>query len=108
MPTTKRLTFKVLKDTGIIEKKRNGGRGQEIIWKTSEGKKFRVVIHCESYDFQSYGKLYAWNESGNEWNIISSCQPQRDYKIDVAYINRHSYSGFEPIIKDFKKLAKEF
>ena len=102
------MRFKTLKDTGIIKKDRNGSRDQEIIWKTSEDKKFRVLIHCESYDFQSYGKLYAWNENNNEWNIISSCQPQRDYKIDIAYSNRYPHTAFDPIIKDFKKLAKEF
>lgn len=103
-----RLTFKTLKDSRIQELHSNGGRKQEIIWKTSEGKKFRVLINSESYEFQSYGKLYAWNDQGNEWNIISSINPVRDYQIDISYSSNYSDRAFDPIIKDFKKLAKEF
>ena len=102
------MKFKTLKDTSIIEKNKNGSRDQEIIWKTSEGKKFRILIHSESYEFQSYARLYAWSEQNNEWNIISNCNPARDYKINLAYKQNYSQLAFDPIIKDFKKLAKEF
>lgn len=103
-----RFTLKAIKDTGIIKKHSNGGRDQEIIWKTPYGEKFRVLIHCESYDFQSYARLYKWNETNNEWNIVSLSQPQRDYKIDISYSNSYPLTAFQPIINDFKKLAKEF
>lgn len=104
----KRFTLKAIKDTGIIEKNNNGSRDREIIWKNPYGEKFRVLIHSQSYDFQSYAKVYKWNESNNEWNIISSANPKRDYGIELAYKQNYSQYAFDPILRDFKKLVKEF
>lgn len=105
----KRFTLKTLKDSGIMSKHSNGGRTQEVIWKTPYREKFRVLIHSESYDFQSYARLYKWNEQNNEWNIVTSANPKKDYDIDISYKNVPSYSlAFQPILNDFKKMAKEF
>jgi len=98
-----------IKDSGIKEEHSNGGRDQEIIWKIKEtNEKFRLLIHSESYDFQSYYRLYKWNNENNKWNIITSGNPSKDYSIDIAYRRQYSAYAFDPIIKDMKKIAKEF
>jgi|31_taG_2_1085359.scaffolds.fasta_scaffold02094_3 hypothetical protein len=103
------MRFNKLKDTGIKEKKSNGARSQEIIWKIKEtGEKFRVLIHSESYVFQSYFRLYKWSDANNEWNLVTVGNPANDYNIDISYKTSYSSSAFDPIINDLKKLAKQF
>jgi hypothetical protein len=103
------MRFSTIKDTGIKEMHSNGGRNQEIIWKIKEtNEKFRLIIHSESYKFQSYYRLYKWSNENNEWNIITSGNPSKDYSIDIAYHSQYSAYAFDPIIKDMKKIAKEF
>jgi hypothetical protein len=103
------MRFKKIKDTGIVKKHSNGGRSQELIWKINETQeKFRLLIHSESYTFQSYYRLYKWSDVNNEWNIITSGNPSKDYGIDISYNNNFSSLAFDAIIRDMKKVAKEF
>jgi hypothetical protein len=103
------MRFNKIKDTGIQEMHSNGGRKQEIIWKIKEtGDKFRLLILSESYNFQSYYRLYKWSEEKNEWNIVTSGNPVRDYNINIAYSSRYPSNAFDRIISDMKKIAKEF
>ena len=41
------------------------------IW-TVRGKKVRVTIKVDSYDFQSYGRAEILSETKDKWNVISS------------------------------------
>jgi hypothetical protein len=107
-PKAKRFSLKAIKDTGIVKRHSNGGRSQEIIYKNMNGKKFRLLFLSESYDFQSYAKLYMWDEESHQWNIITTANPKRDYNINIAYKNEYSSYAFNPIINDFRKLIKEF
>lgn len=102
------MTFKEIKNTGIKRLERNGSRDMEIIWEIKETKeKFRLFIHSESYDFQSYAKLSKWNDKDG-WNVITSVNPHTDYNCNIAYSNQYRYTAFDPIIKDMKKIAKSF
>lgn len=103
------MVFSTIKNTGIQEMRSNGARNQEIIWKIKEtNEKFRLLVHSESYDSQSYYRLYKWSNQNNEWNVITSGNPKRDYNIDISYSTRYIPTAFLPIIRDMKKLAKEF
>ena len=42
------------------------------------------------------------------WSIIHGKNPKKDYDIDISYSSNFSQNSFEPIIKDLKKLAKQF
>ena len=100
--------FKEIKDTGIFVSNKNGGRDQEILFYSEmTQERFRIFVHSESYDFQSYGRLYKWSEK-NGWNLIHQVNPKRDYNIDLSYRNDYSQSAYTPIIKELKSIAKHF
>ncbi len=106
-PKAKRFSLKTIKDSGIVRKHSNGGRNQEIIYKNPHGEQFRILIHSESYSFQSYARLYKWvGDKG--WKIITSTNPKGDYGIDISDSTTYSPYAFDRIIADFRKLIKEF
>jgi hypothetical protein len=102
------MKIKEIVNTGIKNKHSNGARDQEIILQVDTTKeKFKIFIHSESYEFQSYARLYKWN-TVNGWNVINSVNPKTDYYIDLSYRTAYPQSSFDPIIRDFKKLIKVF
>lgn len=102
------MKFKTIIDTGIKKKQINGARNQEIIWQVQETKeKFKVFIHSESYDNQSYARLYKWNDHDG-WNLITSVNPNTDYPCGIAYQENYPPNIFIKIISDFKNIAKTF
>ena len=98
---------KIIVDTGITAKHSNGARAQEIIYEAENKEKFRIYIHSESYDFQSYARLYKWsNEKG--WLQIHQVNPAKDYNINLSYRPIPTYNAFAPIIRDLNKIMKAF
>lgn len=97
-----KINIKLIDDPGIKEKQSNGGRTQTLLFKV--GKVFwKLIIHSESYSFQSYIRLYS-GDGVNNWIIIKSGNPKKDYNIDIAYHSSYSKLVFNPIIEDYKKI----
>lgn len=58
---------------------------RERIMQTASGTRLRFYIHCDAYDFQSYGKVELWD--GTKWHQIHHIPGQRlDTK--VSYVQR--------------------
>jgi hypothetical protein len=102
------MKFKEIINTGITSTDRNGARNQEIIWQVNTTKeKFRIFIHSESYDFQSYARLYKW-DNNKGWNVITTVNPEKDFNVRVAYKNPVNPGAFLEIIAHLRKIAKTF
>lgn len=96
----------IIDDSGIVEKHSNGGRTQTIIFDCND-RYWRLIIHSESYDFQSYIRLYSSSTLDN-WNLIKNGNPKKDYNIDISYRRDYSHSTFYKIIEDYKKVIERF
>lgn len=91
----------------ITDNQTNHGDNQNHIIKLEEkGLIFKINIHNQSYDFQSYAKLELLNKNG-EWTILENRNPQKDYNIKHTYNKITDPKHFATIIKDFKKLIEE-
>ena len=97
--------IELIDDSGIVEKHSNGGRTKTIIFKCND-KYWRLIIHSESYDFQSYIRLYSSTTLDN-WTLIKSGNPKKDYNISVAYRNDCPDYIFNGIIEDYKEIIKK-
>lgn len=97
--------IEVIDDSGIVEKHSNGGRTKTIIFKCKD-KYWRLIIHSESYDFQSYIRLYSSTTLDN-WNLIKNGNPKKDYDISVAYRRDCPNYIFNDIIEDYKEIIKK-
>lgn len=94
--------IEVIDDSGIVEKHSNNGKTQTIIFKYKK-LYWRLIIHSESYESQSYIRLYT-TSTLNEWNIIKSGNPKKDYGIALAYVTNYKPDAFKQIIEDYKKI----
>lgn len=95
----------VMDDSGIVKKHSNDGKTQTIIFKCND-RYWKLIIHSESYDFQSYIRLYTSSTLDN-WNLVKKGNPKKDYNIDISYI-AYSQNVFSPIIEDYKKVIERF
>ena len=96
--------IETIDDTGIIKCKSNDGKRQTILFKY--GKLFwKLDILSESYDFQSYIKLYSSPDLGY-WTLVKNGNPKRDYNISLAYRD-YTQFAYSEIIRDYKKLIKK-
>ena len=96
--------IEIIDDTGIIKCRSNDGKRQTLLFKC-ENLFWKLDILSESYDFQSYIKLYSSPDLGH-WTLVKNGNPKRDYNISLAYkdYTEYAYSG---IIRDYKKLIKK-
>lgn len=105
--TTEISGIELIEDTGIKEIYSNGGRWQNIIFKCKcKCLYWKLSILSESYSSQSYIRLYSGDL--NNWTLIKSGNPKKDYGIDIAYRDDYHKDVFKPIIDDYKKLIKRF
>ena len=96
--------IETIDDTGIIKCNSNDGKRQTILFKC--GKLFwKLDILSESYDFQSYIKLYSSPDLGY-WTLVKKGNPKRDYNISLAYKD-YTQFAYSEIIKDYKNLIKK-
>ena len=96
--------IETIDDTGIIKCKSNDGKRQTILFKY--GKLFwKLDILSESYDFQSYIRLYSSSDLCY-WNLVKNGNPKIDYNISLAY-KEYTQFAYSNIIKDYKKLIKK-
>ena len=95
-------SIEIIDDTGIVECHSNGGRTQTILMKHNN-LFWKLIIHSETYVAQSYIRLYSSSALDN-WNIIKSGNPKRDYDIDISYRTHYPQSIFSRIINDYKTL----
>ena len=96
--------IETIDDTGIIKCKSNDGKRQTILFKC--GKLFwKLDILSESYDFQSYIKLYSSPDLGY-WTLVKKGNPKRDYNISLAYKD-YTQFAYSEIIRDYKKLIEK-
>ena len=96
--------IETIDDTGIIKCNSNDGKRQTILFKC--GKLFwKLDILSESYDFQSYIKLYSSPDLGY-WLLVKKGNPKRDYNISLAYKD-YTQFAYSEIIKDYKKLIEK-
>lgn len=95
-------SIEIIDDTGIVQENSNGGRTQTILMKYNDTY-WKLVIHSESYWFQSYIKLYS-SQSLENWNLIKQGNPKRDYRLDISYRSDYKENIFFGIINDYKFL----
>ena len=96
--------IETIDDTGIIKCNSNGGKRQTILFKC--GKLFwKLDILSESYDFQSYIKLYS-SPDLCYWTLVKNGNPKRDYNISLAY-KEYTQFAYSEIIRDYKKLIEK-
>ena len=96
--------IETIDDKGIIKCKSNDGKRQTILFKC--GKLFwKLDILSESYDFQSYIKLYSSPDLGY-WTLVKKGNPKRDYNISLAYKD-YTQFAYSEIIRDYKKLIEK-
>lgn len=95
-------SIEIIDDTGIEKKNSNGGRTQTLLMKYKD-KIWKLVIHSESYWFQSYIRLYSLQGVDN-WALIKQGNPKRDYSLDISYRNDYRENIFFGIINDYKYL----
>ena len=96
--------IEIIDDTGIIKCRSNDGKRQTILFKC--GNLFwKLDILSESYDFQSYIKLYSSPDLGH-WTLVKNGNPKRDYNISLAYKD-YTQFAYSVIIRDYKKLIKK-
>ena len=60
----KKTTITEIDNTGVYKGHQNGGIDQIIIFTINgnNDKKFKIDMHSESYDFQSYARLFEWTD----------------------------------------------
>ena len=96
--------IETIDDSGIIKCKSNDGKRQTILFKC--GKLFwKLDILSESYDFQSYIKLYS-SPDLCYWTLVKNGNPKRDYNISLAYRD-YTQFAYSEIIRDYKKLIEK-
>ena len=96
--------IETIDDTGIIKCNSNDGKRQTILFKC--GKLFwKLDILSESYDFQSYIKLYS-SPDLCYWTLVKKGNPKRDYNISLAY-KEYTQFSYSEIIRDYKKLIEK-
>lgn len=95
-------SIEIIDDTGIEKENSNGGRTQTLLMKYND-KYWKLVIHSESYWFQSYIRLYS-SQSLENWNLVKQGNPKKDYGLDLSYKNDYKENVFFGIINDYKFL----
>jgi len=95
--------IKTIDNSGIEEKHLNNGKTQTILLEYGNSL-YQIKIHVESYDFQSYAKLYVMNSS-KSWVVLKNIQP-KDFEI-TSFYEPYSKDKFKPIIDKFKELIKK-
>ena len=96
--------IETIDDSGIIKCNSNDGKRQTILFKC--GKLFwKLDILSESYDFQSYIKLYSSPDLGY-WTLVKKGNHKRDYNISLAYKD-YTHYAYSEIIRDYKKLIEK-
>ena len=96
--------IEIIDDTGIIKCRSNDGKRQTLLFKC-ENLFWKLDILSESYDFQSYIKLYSSPDLGH-WTLVKNGNPKRDYNISLAYKD-YTQFAYSVIISDYKKLIKK-
>ena len=96
--------IETIDDTGIIKCNSNDGKRQTILFKC-KNLFWKLDILSESYDFQSYIKLYSSPDLGY-WTLVKKGNPKRDYNISLAYKD-YTQFAYSEIIKDYKKLIEK-
>jgi hypothetical protein len=67
--------IEMIYESYLNESNSNSGLTSTIIYnlhklRTDQISRFKIEIHTESYEFQSYIKLYIWSELQKQWNIL--------------------------------------
>ena len=75
--------IETIADSGIIKCKSNDGKRQIILFEY-KNLFWKLDILSESYDFQSYIRLYSSPDLGH-WNLVKNGNPKIDYNISLAY-----------------------
>ena len=102
-----KITTYEIDNTGAYEGNQNGGIDQTIIFTIgNDDNKFKIDIHSESYDFQSYARLFKWTDEKG-FALITNHNPKKRYGLDLAYkpIKQNCYTG---IIEALVKIAGKF
>ena len=96
--------IEIINDTGIIKCNSNDGKRQTILFKC-KNLFWKLDILSESYNFQSYIKLYS-SPDLNYWILVKKGNPKRDYNISLAYRDFTQFA-YSEIIRDYKKLIEK-
>lgn len=64
--------YQITTYTVIDNKEYQGRQSHNLtrVLKTSNGKKLRICIKRDSYDFQSYARIELWSEPEGKWNYV--------------------------------------
>lgn len=104
---TKKSFFNVIEDSGNNSVYSNGAWERTLLFR-KDNIQFKISIRCESYEFQSYARLYKWTEQKGFECVIGK-QPQCDYHINCAYRNENEMPKgiYDPIVKDLMEIAEK-
>jgi hypothetical protein len=78
-----REDFEVIDDTGMVKKRQGWSRAVVVKHTVTVGQAvkiqtYRISVYLDSYDFQSYARLYLLNEK-KEWTRMASRNPGNGY-----------------------------
>lgn len=89
----------IIDDSGIVEKHSNNGKTQTILLEYES--LYKIEIHVESYEFQSYAKLCVLNSNKN-WTTLKEINPKSMGITNFYY--PYSKDVFKPIIDKLKDI----
>lgn len=95
--------IKVLDDDGIIEEHSNNGKSQTVLIEYGENL-YRIKVHVESYDFQSYAKLWVLDVN-KRWTLLKNISPKSEGLVN--FYAPYDQDKFKPIIDKLKALIKK-
>lgn len=101
----KRLLTKV-DDTGIKVCFSNGGRTQTLLYVDINGVWYKLTIHSESYETQSYIRLESSSDR-SKWLPLIIGNLKKDFGIDISYRENYSSTAFDQIIKNYEGRLKK-
>lgn len=76
---------------------------QEIL--SADGKKLRISIKRDAYDFQSYARVEALGNDEIKWNVIHSI-PYTEIKMKKSYVSQASAADFADDRAELLRVAK--
>lgn len=97
--------IKIIEDLGITEGHSNGSRNQTVLFSIAENN-YKIIIHDESYDFQSYAKLYKWTDKEG-FQLVINKNPKKHYNVAHSYEDVGSFN-YNEIIDNLYSIAKQF
>jgi len=100
--------IEIIDETGILDRHSNSGRAKTIIFRTQKDK-YKLHIHAESYDFQSYATLSIWSDVNKKWHEIRTTNPIKEHGLNFRISNdKWDGTNFDDIIWNYIRFIDKF